>query len=96
MDATVTENTIVLADSLAVGDWFMCAASHILTSGDIDDLERDSFATGFAKDWYDFEVSASDAEVVKLNQVRTTVWIILSTLGPRGRGVVGCDLRHVG
>lgn len=96
VNVTVAGNAVVLVDPLVVDDWFTCAAMHILTSDDVDNLERDSTATVSAKDVYDFEVSASDTEVVELDQVRTTVSVVICRVGAPGRRVMGCGRRHVG
>lgn len=94
-DFTVSGNAVVLVDPLAIGDWFMCAAVHTLTSGDADNLERKSAARVSSGDMYDFELPPPDAQVVGLNQVRTMVLFTICAARARGRGVVGCCRRCV-
>lgn len=65
----VSGNAVTLADPLVVDNWVTCAAVHVVTFDDVENLERESTATVQAGDIFGYEVSASDAEVVVLDQV---------------------------
>lgn len=96
MDVMVAGSSLVLVDPLVVNDWLMCATAHILTPDEVDSLERDSTSIVSAKDVSHFEVSVPNAELVELNQVRTTVWVVICRIDAPGRRVVGCGRCHVG
>lgn len=71
VDFVVFGHAIALADPLVVDDWVTCAAVRVVTSDDVDNLKRNPSAIVSAEDVYGDEVSASDANMVVLNQVRS-------------------------
>lgn len=66
---SVFEETVTLADDLAVDGEIKCYYTYVLTAGDVDNLERRAIGTVIAKDVYDYQVVASDTETVSLSQV---------------------------
>lgn len=70
-DFIVNKGDINIAGPLAVDRDVSCSYTYILTADDVDNLERKAVVKVTGKDEYDYEVDASDTEVVSLSQVTT-------------------------
>ena len=73
LGATVSGSAVVLDEALVADNGFTCSAVYAITADDVNNLERDSTVTVYAKDVYGYEVSDSDAELVDLHQVKEEV-----------------------
>lgn len=68
---SVDDSSVVLSSPLILNAVVTCNGTHILTSADVDNLERQSGGIVTAVDEYLTEVSAEAAVVVTFEQVRT-------------------------